>query len=80
MNELVTTSEVIDALGGTTRVARLTGRKLAAVSNWRDKASFPPATFLVMQHELRDVGASAPVSLWNMMAPPQGVTEQVSAA
>lgn len=80
MNELETTSAVIDALGGTTKVARITGRKLAAVSNWRDKATFPPATFLVMQHELRGVGKSAPASLWNMVQPPCGVAPEARVA
>lgn len=80
MNELVTTSDVIDALGGTTRVARLTGRKLAAVSNWRDKTSFPPATFLVMQHALRDAGAKAPATLWNMLVPTGSPEHRTGAA
>lgn len=69
MNELVTTSAVIDALGGTTRVARLTGRKLAAVSNWREKDNFPPDTYLVMQHALAATGRRAPARLWNMLEP-----------
>jgi hypothetical protein len=32
---LTTASDVIDALGGTTMVARLTGRKPQHVTNWR---------------------------------------------
>lgn len=80
MNELATTSEVIDALGGTTRVARLTGRKLAAVSNWREKQSFPPSTFLVMQAALAKAERSAPATLWGMLVPPAALSDEAGAA
>lgn len=64
MRTLSTTSEVIDALGGTAEVARLTGRKLNAASNWHQFQTFPPDTFLTMQEALSDIGIKAPAWLW----------------
>lgn len=67
---LDTTKAVIKALGGATAVARLTGRKIQAVSNWAALSTFPANTFLTMQNRLREIGVEAPAWLWGMEARP----------
>jgi len=67
MNRLSSTTEVMDALGGTSAVAKLTGRKVSAASNWHSFAAFPANTFLVMQAALGAKGLEAPASLWGMV-------------
>lgn len=67
--KLTTTRDVMEKLGDTAAVARMTGRKLSAASNWKNFDAFPPDTFLVMQTELRRLGIEAPASLWGMVEP-----------
>lgn len=64
--ELLSTGDVMDALGGTSAVARLTGRKPQAACNWRRFTKFPANTYLVMRRALTERGKSAPPSLWGM--------------
>lgn len=72
MQELTTTSEVIDALGGNRPVRALTGRTQdSAVSNWRAFGVFPPDTFVVMTSALARKGCKAPVGLWQQVEAPQ---------
>jgi hypothetical protein len=66
MRSLKTVDEVIDALGGTTATARLTGRTLSAVSNWRSTKRLPADLFLMLSKALDERGAMAPPSLWGM--------------
>lgn len=66
---LTTASEVIDRLGGTAATARLTSRRDQHVTNWRRSGRLPPDTFLIMQSELRRLGAEAPPSLWGIKEP-----------
>lgn len=69
---LDTTIAVIDALGGTTEVATLTGRNYKAAWIWRTFPTFPADTYLVMTDALAKRGHSAPPSLWRMVPlPPQ---------
>jgi hypothetical protein len=68
MADLRTTSQVIDALGGTCAVGRLVGRQPPAVTNWRERG-FPPETFLIFQHLLAERGLRAPAALWKMVEP-----------
>lgn len=49
--------EFIDALGGTGRVAAITGRRPSAVSNWRAAAKIPSELYIL----LRDVAEEAQV-------------------
>jgi hypothetical protein len=71
MPVLSTTDVVIDALGGTTAVARLTGRKSpSAAANWRACRYFPPNTYLAMTMALAARGHSAPAWLWRMEEAP----------
>lgn len=67
MTELADTVAVIEALGGTNAVAKLTGRKYSAAFNWRSFEHFPPDTFLVMQKALQERGYDAPPKLWRMV-------------
>jgi hypothetical protein len=72
MEALTTTSQVIDALGGTGAVAALLSsddekytRK--AVWNWRTFETFPSKTYVAMIEALRAQGKTAPASLWSMV-------------
>lgn len=76
MEELLTTSDVMDALGGNKIVAELTCSKPTAVSNWRSFATFPANTYLALTEALLAKGKTAPASLWGMKMP----AEQESAA
>jgi hypothetical protein len=66
VRSLHTVDEVIDALGGTAVTARLTGRSLQAVSNWRFAKRLPADLFLLLSRALSEKGATAPPSLWGM--------------
>jgi hypothetical protein len=72
MDELCTTSEVIDALGGNRPVADLTRSNPKAVWNWRGFPKFPSNTYLTMIEALAAKGKTAPASLWGMRAPAEG--------
>jgi len=69
MEELSTTSEVMDALGGNLAVAELTGSKPKAVWNWRGFETFPSNTYVAMTEALLAKGKTAPASLWGMKLP-----------
>ncbi len=57
----------MDALGGNTPVAEMTGRTAKAVSNWRKFSAFPSNTFVILKSALALRGYTAPDSLWNMV-------------
>lgn len=81
MRETLTTAgAVIDALGGTTALARLTGNKAQVVSNWRSFGRFPPRTYLFLTGALAEIGKSAPDHLWGMDPPPARRPEQAVSA
>jgi hypothetical protein len=61
---LVTTSAVIDALGGAVEVAALTGRRRNAVAQWRRFKTLPANTYLTLSGALRAKGLDAPAWLW----------------
>lgn len=65
---LTKTGEVMDALGGTKKVAKLTQCKnISQASNWRSFATFPSYTYVVMIKALRRRGKTASPSLWGML-------------
>jgi hypothetical protein len=66
MDQLSTTVEVIEALGGTTAVAALTGRTYPAAFNWRGATRFPANTYITITRALEAKGKTAPPSLWGM--------------
>lgn len=69
MDELRTTSQVMDALGGNSAVAELTGSSNKAVWNWRVSETFPSNTYVAMTAALAAIGRSAPATLWGMKIP-----------
>ncbi len=69
MEELFTTSDVMDALGGNSAVAELTNSTSKAVWNWRGFETFPSNTYVAMTEALRARGKTAPASLWGMKMP-----------
>ena len=69
MDELITTSSVIDELGGNPAVADLTNSTTKAVWNWRGFETFPSNTYVVMTEALKAKGKTAPASLWGMKVP-----------
>lgn len=73
---LLTTKQVIDALGGISTVARLTERKYGAAAQWPHFDTFPSNTYLVMTAALRSKGLSAPASLWGMTSPERSTATQ----
>jgi hypothetical protein len=71
--ELTTSSEVIDAVGGTAAAAALAATasptgicSLPSVSNWRSSGRLPPYTFLVFTNELATRGFRASSMLWGI--------------
>lgn len=66
--QLHTTSQVIEALGGKHVVASLTKRSWSAVWNWEDRKAFPPNTYTALKAALTKANATAPDSLWGMAA------------
>ena len=69
MDEIETTAEVIEALGGNRSVAELTSSTNKAVSNWRGFKTFPSNTYLALIEALHARGKTAPASLWGMKTP-----------
>jgi hypothetical protein len=61
---LYSTSDVIDALGGTKPVCSLLQVKEGAVSVWRVHNLLPPHTFPTISQELLKRGLAADLSLW----------------
>lgn len=64
MKTLRTASQVIDALGGTGKVAALTRRRDSQIARCRRENHFPPQTFLLMMQALAVYGCTAPAKLW----------------
>lgn len=69
MDQLSTTREVMDALGGTSAVAKLTGRTYSAAFNWLILKTFPANTYVALTDALAEKGKTAPASLWGMKQP-----------
>lgn len=69
MEPLQTTSQVIDALGGTAAAAKLTGRSMQAVSNWRRRGFFTASVYLVITDALARENKRANPALWRSVPP-----------
>lgn len=61
-----TASEVIDAMGGTGKMAEWLGSTPQNVSNWRRQNRLPAKTFIALSDELARRGYSATADLWGM--------------
>ena len=66
MEVLTTTRDVIEALGGISKVAELTERKYGAAAQWPHFPKFPSNTYVALTDALERVGKTAPPSLWGM--------------
>lgn len=66
---LTTPKAVIEALGGTANVAKITNRSVGAASNWLGFERFPANTYLALKAALDERGIEAPSSLWGMTLP-----------
>jgi hypothetical protein len=60
------TSQIIQALGGSAATAALTGRRPSAVSNWRRNDHFPANTYVTLRDALAALELEAPDWLWDM--------------
>lgn len=72
---MTSTTEVIDALGGPAAVSRLVtaagyDARPNAVSQWKQRGSFPCETFLVITRALHEIQLEADPALWGMAIPP----------
>lgn len=61
--KLETADDVIDAAGGTTKVAKRFGVTVEAVCAWR-RNGLPAKRYNQWQQVLSELGKSAPASLW----------------
>jgi hypothetical protein len=68
MSQLDTASAVIDALGGTGKLAGRLALDARVVSNWR-KRGLPAEMFLVMMDDLKKLGLTASPALWGIKEP-----------
>ena len=68
---LLTTDDVIDALGGNEAVAKIVGTTPNAVRNWRGRlrGKFPTDTYEAFRLSLKREGLKAPLALWGMKEP-----------
>ncbi|MBM3553598.1 MAG: hypothetical protein FJX45_18075 [Alphaproteobacteria bacterium] len=66
-----TTGDVIDALGGSDEVSRITGRGNNSVSNWRVTGKFPTSSYFLFKNALAAIGATADDALWGFDKQPK---------
>jgi hypothetical protein len=57
-------NEVVRALGGVSKVAKLTDCSRSSVWNWRKAGAFPPRHYRVMRDVLFEQGYVADLRLW----------------
>jgi hypothetical protein len=63
---LDTADKVIDALGGTTKMGRLTGQTPQTVHNWRLRKRIPAEYFLEISNTLASVGKLVTPAVFGM--------------
>lgn len=61
---LSTIDELIDALGGPSKVALIGGVGLTAVSNWRSRGKIPAEKFMLFSAALSAMGKTAAPALF----------------
>lgn len=61
---LKTVDAIVDALGGTSEVAVLTGVSLPAVSNWKTRRRIPSEKFMIVADALEQRGVKADPDLF----------------
>lgn len=66
MKMLLTTDDVLNALGNNREAADLLGVRYNSITNWRTFGHFPPDTYVMIQEELEARGLTAPDHLWKM--------------
>ena len=67
-HRLKTVDEVINQLGGNTRVQKLCGIGTSqAVSNWRRTGRIPPKAYDIISNELKKYECSAPKELFGLI-------------
>ena len=65
MQKVSNIAELIDVLGGPTKAAAALGASGPAVlNNWRTRDKIPSYWFLRHREKLKELGISAPESLW----------------
>ena len=69
MSPKITPTDVVEALGGVKRVARMMHTTDRAVYNWQN-TKFPANTYVAMQTQLRKLELEVPDSLWAMRGLP----------
>jgi len=62
---------VVSVLGGNQSVAKILKTTPSAVSNWCAGRKFPAHSYVSLQQRLRDMGMSAPDTLWAMKPKPK---------
>jgi hypothetical protein len=66
--EINSADDAVEALGGTTAVAKFFGVDLRVVSNWRERG-LPPNTYVAFREALQKKGYDASPSLWRQREP-----------
>jgi len=64
--ELTSTKQVFEVLGGIAGVAKLTNSNYSTAGNWSSTNKFPARTYITLQRELAERGFSARPELWGM--------------
>jgi hypothetical protein len=65
-NKRATVAELIDMLGGSSKVAREFGIGPSAVSNWKRIGRFPSHSYFKLTEQLKRKGIEASPALWGM--------------
>lgn len=66
LEQISTANDVLEALGGGTKAARLAGCSPQNLSNAIRRGRLPPSTFVIFTEALRACGLAAPPELWGI--------------
>jgi hypothetical protein len=59
-------ADVVDCLGGSTKLARLLDEKQGTVGQWKMRNKLPPHRYFPLKRLLNEKGFDAPPSVWGM--------------